>query len=64
MVVPGPLLAPASRPTVAACGDAVGFEGEAPADPLHGGTDVWFSVCEVPDYSILVATPVGRPTAG
>ncbi len=39
--------------TAGHCTYAVGFEGEAPADTLHGGTDVWFSVSEVPDYSIL-----------
>ena len=39
--------------TAGHCTYAVGFEGEAPADPLYGGTDVWFSVSEAPDYSIL-----------
>ena len=39
--------------TAGHCTYAVGVEGEVPADPLHGGTDVWFSVEEAPDYSIL-----------
>ncbi|WP_210502681.1 trypsin-like serine protease [Nocardioides xinjiangensis] len=39
--------------TAGHCTYAVGVDGEAPADPLHGGTDVWFSVEEAPDYSIL-----------
>ncbi|MFC7362533.1 trypsin-like serine protease [Nocardioides astragali] len=39
--------------TAGHCTYAVGVEGEAPADPLHGGTDVWFSVLPAPDYSIL-----------
>lgn len=39
--------------TAGHCTYAVGVEGKAPADPLHGGTDVWFSVLPAPDYSIL-----------
>jgi hypothetical protein len=39
--------------TAGHCTYAVGFEGVAPEDPLFGGTDVWFSVSEAPDYSIL-----------
>ena len=39
--------------TAGHCTYAVGFEGAAPADPLEGGTDVWFSVLPAPDYSIL-----------
>jgi len=39
--------------TAGHCTYAVGVEGEAPANPLFGGTDVWFSVSEAPDYSIL-----------
>jgi secreted trypsin-like serine protease len=39
--------------TAGHCTYAVGDEGEAPASPLHGGNDIWFSVEEVPDYSIL-----------
>jgi hypothetical protein len=39
--------------TAGHCTYAVGMEGVEPADPLHGGTDVWFSVEEAPDYSIL-----------
>ena len=37
--------------TAGHCTYDVGVEGEAPADPLFGGTDVWFSVSEAPDYS-------------
>lgn len=39
--------------TAGHCTYAVGVEGELPQDPLLGGTDVWFSVSEAPDYSIL-----------
>lgn len=39
--------------TAGHCTYDVGVEGVAPEDPLHGGTDVWFSVEEAPDYSIL-----------
>ena len=39
--------------TAGHCTYAVGLEGVAPEDPLFGGTDVWFSVSEAPDYSIL-----------
>jgi hypothetical protein len=39
--------------TAGHCTYAVGFEGTAPENPLYGGTDVWFSVEEAPDYSIL-----------
>lgn len=39
--------------TAGHCTYAVGLEGTVPADPLHGGTDVWFSVEAAPDYSIL-----------
>jgi hypothetical protein len=39
--------------TAGHCTYAVGTEGEVPEDPLQGGTDVWFSVEEEPDYSIL-----------
>jgi hypothetical protein len=39
--------------TAGHCTYAVGVEGVAPEDPLYGGTDVWFSVSEAPDYSIL-----------
>lgn len=39
--------------TAGHCTYAVGLDGAAPADPLHGGNDVWFSVEEAPDYSIL-----------
>ena len=39
--------------TAGHCTYDVGVEGVAPADPLFGGTDVWFSVSEAPDYSVL-----------
>lgn len=39
--------------TAGHCTYAVGDEGDAPANPLYGGTDVWFSVLAAPDYSIL-----------
>jgi hypothetical protein len=39
--------------TAGHCTYAVGVAGKVPADPLHGGNDVWFSVAEAPDYSIL-----------
>jgi hypothetical protein len=39
--------------TAGHCTYDVGLEGVAPEDPLFGGTDVWFSVSEEPDYSIL-----------
>jgi hypothetical protein len=39
--------------TAGHCTYAVGVDGKAPKDPLRGGTDVWFSVLEAPDYSIL-----------
>jgi hypothetical protein len=39
--------------TAGHCTYAVGVGGKVPADPLHGGNDVWFSVAEAPDFSIL-----------
>ena len=39
--------------TAGHCTYAVGVEGVAPEDPLQGGTDIWFSVSEAPDYSVL-----------
>jgi secreted trypsin-like serine protease len=39
--------------TAGHCTYAVGVEGEVPEDPLLGGTDVWFTVSEAPDYSVL-----------
>lgn len=47
--------------TAGHCTYAVGFEGTAPEDPLHGGTDVWFSVEEAPDYSILAPSSTYVP---
>jgi secreted trypsin-like serine protease len=39
--------------TAGHCTYGVGSEGVATADPLFGGTDVWFSVSEAPDFSVL-----------
>jgi hypothetical protein len=39
--------------TAGHCTFDVGVEGVAPKDPLFGGTDVWFSVSEEPDFAIL-----------
>jgi hypothetical protein len=39
--------------TAGHCTFDVGLEGVAPENPLLGGTDVWFSVSEAPDYSVL-----------
>jgi hypothetical protein len=39
--------------TAGHCTYAVGVGGQVPANPLYGGTDVWFSVLAAPDYSIL-----------
>lgn len=39
--------------TAGHCTYDVGVEGVATDDPLFGGTDVWFSVSEAPDYSML-----------
>lgn len=47
--------------TAGHCTYAVGVEGAAPADPLFGGTDVWFSVAEAPDYSVLPPSSTFAP---
>jgi hypothetical protein len=47
--------------TAGHCTYAVGVEGEIPDDPLFGGTDVWFSVSEAPDYSVLPASSTFAP---
>lgn len=47
--------------TAGHCTYAVGTDGEAPADPLHGGNDAWFSVEEEPDFSILPASSTFVP---
>lgn len=39
--------------TAGHCTYGVGEDGAAPDSPLYGGTDVWFSVEEEPDFSIL-----------
>ena len=46
--------------TAGHCTYGVGVEGVAPADPQFGGTDMWFSVSEAPDYSVL---PPARPSS-
>jgi hypothetical protein len=47
--------------TAGHCTYAVGVEGVAPENPLYGGTDVWFSVEEEPDFSILPASSTYAP---
>ena len=47
--------------TAGHCTFDVGVEGEATANPLYGGTDVWFSVSEAPDYSLLPASSTFVP---
>ncbi|WP_114424569.1 S1 family peptidase [Nocardioides houyundeii] len=49
----GTLIDPDTVVTAGHCTYAVGVEGEVPADPLSGSTDVWFSVAEAPDYSVF-----------
>jgi hypothetical protein len=49
----GTLIDPDTVVTAGHCTYSVGVDGVAPDDPLYGGTDVWFSVQEAPDYSIL-----------
>ena len=39
--------------TAGHCTYATGVNGGEPKNPLYGGNDVWFSVEEVPDYSML-----------
>lgn len=39
--------------TAGHCTYAIGVEGEVPSNPLFGGTDVWFTVEEAADYSVL-----------
>lgn len=47
--------------TAGHCTYDVGVEGVPTDDPLYGGTDVWFSVSEVPDYSMLPASSTFVP---
>ena len=47
--------------TAGHCTYDVGLEGVTPEDPLFGGTDVWFSVSEAPDYSILPPSSTFAP---
>ena len=49
----GTLIDPDTVVTAGHCTYAVGVDGKKPANPLYGGNDVWFTVDEVPDYSIL-----------
>ena len=49
----GTLIDPDTVVTAGHCTYAVGFEGVEPANPLYGGTDVWFSVAAAPNYSML-----------
>lgn len=47
--------------TAGHCTYAIGIEGEVSQNALYGGTDVWFSVEEEPDYSILPASSTFAP---
>ena len=47
--------------TAGHCTFGTGTEGEVPADALEGGTDVWFSVAEAPDYSVLPPSSTFAP---
>ena len=47
--------------TAGHCTYATGVEGEVPENPLYGGTDVWFTTEEVPDYSILPPSSTFAP---
>lgn len=47
--------------TAGHCTYAVGTGGKAPANPLRGGNDVWFSVAEAPDRSILQPSSTFAP---
>ena len=49
----GTLIDPDTVVTAGHCTYAVGFEGAEPANPLYGGTDVWFSVAAAPNYDKL-----------
>lgn len=57
----GTLIDPTTVVTAGHCTYAVGVEGEGPADPRSGGTDVWFSTEEAPDYSILPPSSTFAP---
>lgn len=57
----GTLVDPDTVVTAGHCTYAVGDDGEAPADPLSGGTDIWFSVSEESDYSMLPASSTFVP---
>ncbi len=47
--------------TAGHCTYAVGDGGKATIDPLQGGTDVWFSISEDPDYSFLPSSSTFAP---
>lgn len=49
----GTLIDPDTVVTAGHCTYAVGIDGEPTDDPLYGGTDIWFTVAEAPNYSIL-----------
>ena len=57
----GTLIDPYTVVTAGHCTYAVGVEGKEPANPLYGGTDVWFSVKAAPDYSILKPSSTYAP---
>ena len=57
----GTLIDPDTVVTAGHCTHAVGVEGKAPRSPLHGGTDMWFSTAEAPDYSILPSSATFAP---
>jgi hypothetical protein len=56
----GTLVDPDTVVTSGHCTYDVGSEAQAPADPLHGGTDVWFTVAEAPE-SLLPASSTFAP---
>jgi secreted trypsin-like serine protease len=57
----GTLIDPDTVVTAGHCTYDVGVEGEVPTDPKHGGTDVWFSVAEAPNYDILPSSSTFAP---
>jgi hypothetical protein len=57
----GTLIDPYTVVTAGHCTYDVGVEGVAPADPLFGGTDIWFSVSEAPNYAVLPPSSTFAP---
>lgn len=49
----GTLIDPDTVVTAGHCTYEIGLEGVPTENPLFGGSDVWFSVSEAPDYSVL-----------